>query len=433
MKQASVSAFVSVLLLLFMPALSSAGEPIEKIAAVVGMEPIMASELAAQIQLVAIQQGIRPETEQELEKLQKDILNQMISERLFLIEARMDTSIRVLDEEVEQALDEHILKIASQFDTEEQFLNQLNLEGLSLRSYKKKLRPEVENQLLKQRLISKKLAKISISKQEVLDFYEEFKDSIPEQPEAIRLAHILITFQASGATEDSVRQLAEKVRENAVAGADFTTLAATYSLGPSALTGGDLGFVSRDDVVPEFGRVAFSLIPGDISGAVRTQFGYHIIRCEEIEGTRAHLRHILFEVNPTPGDSLLSYNLVDSLVREIRNGADFKESAKVFSADDESRKQGGEMGWFAVKDLPPAFVLILDSVANIGDSYGPVLTEFGLHILKKLDWQEGKHLTPETDFDQIREMARQAKTGEFVDKWLEEIKEKTYVEVRLFD
>jgi peptidyl-prolyl cis-trans isomerase SurA len=405
-------------------------ERVDGIIAVVGREPIMASEVAAQMQLVAIQRGIRPENQEDLERFQREILEQMISERLFLIEARKDTSIRVTAEEVEQTLDEHIANTAAQFDSEEEFLEQLSREGLTLRNYKKRLRPEVQSQLLKQRLIAKKLSKISVSKQEVYTFYDKFKDSIPDQPEAIRLAHILITFQPSGATEDSVRELAEKIRKNASGGADFATLAVTHSTGPSALMGGDLGFISRDDVVPEFGRVAFNLSPGDISGVVRTQFGLHIIKCEEIKDKKAHLRHILFEVKPTSTDSTLSYQLIDSLLTEIENGTDFKELAKVFSADDESRRQGGELGWFAIKDLPPGFIQAIDSLKEIGDIYGPVLTEYGLHILKKLDWQEQKTLTPENAFDQIRDLARQIKTGDYVDKWLEEIKEKTYVEIR---
>jgi peptidyl-prolyl cis-trans isomerase SurA len=405
-------------------------EPIESIVAIVGREPIMASELAAQIQMVAIQQGLRPETQEEIDRLKADILDQMISERLFLIQARKDTSIKVIPEEIEQAENEQIARIASQFDSEEAFLEQLSREGLTLRSFKKRLRPDIENQLLKQRLINQKLSRISISKQEVLEFYDKYKDSIPPQPEAVRLAHILITFQPSQTTEDSVRQAAEEIRQNAAAGADFATLAATYSEGPTALTGGDLGFISSDDVVPEFGRVAFNLSPGDISGPVRTQYGYHIIKCEEVQGRRARFRHILFEVNPTAQDSALSYLLVDSLTREIENGADFKELAKVYSADNDSRKQGGELGWFAIENLPPTFIEALDSMVNIDDIHSPVPSEFGLHILKKLDWQEGRVLTPETDFDKIRDMARQSKTGEFVDKWLKEIRENTYVEIR---
>jgi peptidyl-prolyl cis-trans isomerase SurA len=405
-------------------------EPVDGIVAIVGREPIMASELAAQLQMMAIQNNIRPQSTEELQKFQTEVLNQMINERLFVIEAEKDTMIRVSDEEVEQALEDHIAQTAGQFSSEEEFLQQLAREGLNLRTFKKRLRPDIRSQLLKQRLISQKLSEISVSRQEVLDFYDKYQDSIPEQPEAVRLSHILITFQPSKSTEDSVRQLAEEVRKNVAAGADFAAMAARYSTGPSALSGGDLGFVSRDDVVDEFGRVAFNLAPGDISGAVRTQFGYHIIKSEEIKGKTAHLRHILFEVVPTAADSALSYKLVDSLLTEIKNGADFKELAKVYSADDDSRRQGGELGWFAIEDLPPSFAAAMAKMPNIGDVYGPVLSQYGLHILKKLDWKEHRKLNPTDDYDEIKEMARRIKTGEVVDKWLAEIKEHTYVEIR---
>jgi len=408
-----------------------ASEPIDRIVAVIGKDPIMASELAPQLQLISIQNNIRPQNQEELDRLQREILNQMISEKLFLIEARKDTSINITDDEINQAVDQHIAQVASQFESEDDFLTQLSVEGLSLRSFKKRLRPEIENQLLKQRLIGLKLNDISISRQEVNEFYREFRDSLPDQPEAIRLAHILITFQPSGGTEDSVKSKAEKVRENAVSGADFPALSMQYSSGPNAVAGGDLGFISRQDVIEEFSRVAFNLQPGEISSVVRTPMGYHIVKCEEIREDKSHLRHILFDVRPTAADSALSYILVDSLLNEIRAGADFKELAKIFSADDESRKQGGELGWFAIADLPPGIAAVVDSMSNVGDIYGPARTEYGLHILKKMDWQEGHKLTLETDFDQIKEMARQSKTGEYVDAWLERLKEKTYVEIRL--
>ncbi|MFH2036298.1 MAG: peptidylprolyl isomerase [Candidatus Zixiibacteriota bacterium] len=406
-------------------------EPVEKIVAVVGNEPIMASELAAQIQIMAIQGMVKVENQEQLEKLQKDVLDNVISERLFLIAANEDTLIKVTQDEIDQAVDEQIARVSNQFETEEQFFAELSSEGLNLRSYKKQLQPEIKNQLLKQKLIGMKLSEISVSHQEVYDFYEKFKDSIPEQPEAVRLAHILITFRPSNETEEKVKKEAEAVREKAIKGADFSTLAVTYSTGPTALTGGDLGYISRGDVVEEFGRVAFNLSPGDISSVVRSPLGYHVIKCEDVRGDKAHLRHVLMEVVPTAADSARSYHLIDSLLNEIKNGTDFKELAKIFSADDDSRKQGGELGWFAIKDLPPEFIEALNYLVNINDTYGSVKSQYGLHILKKLDYQEGRQINPETDFDKIKEMARQSKTGEFVDNWLNEIRKKTYVDIRL--
>jgi len=406
-------------------------EPIERIVAVVGQEPIMASELAAQIQLMAVQGLVKVESQEQLDQLQKDVLDQIISERLFLIAANDDTLINVTQDEIDQAVDEQIANISRQFETEDEFFAELASEGMTLRSYKKRLKPEIQNQLLKQKLIGTKLSQISVSQQEVYEFHEEFKDSIPNQPEAVRLAHILVTFTPSTDTENIIKAKAEAIRDKAVQGADFATLAITHSEGPTSLNGGDLGFISREDVVEEFGRVAFNLSPGDISSVVRSPLGYHVIKCEDVKDKKAHLRHILFEVKPTSADSTQSYELIDSLLNEINIGGDFRELAKVFSADDDSRKQGGELGWFAIEDLPVEFVAALEHLVSVEDSYGPVKSEYGIHILKKLDYQDGRKITPETDFDKIKEMARQSKTGEFVDNWLSEIRKKTFVEIRL--
>ncbi len=408
-----------------------AQEPVERIVAVVGNEPILSSELAAQIQLMAIQQGIRPRTEKEMRQFQKKVLDDIISEKLLLIEAKKDTMINVTDDQIEKAIDDHIAGLIEQFPSEDAFMSELSKEGMTLRAFRKRLRPEMENQLLKQQLVNRKLSTISISNQEVYDFYDKYKDSIPDQPEAVRLAHILLTFQPSKTTEDSVKAIAEQVRQNASGGADFATLALTYSNGPGALTGGDLGFVSRDDVIPAFGRVAFNLAPGEISGVFRTEYGYHIVKCEAVQGNQAHLRQILFKVDPTAVDSALTYKLADSLLAAINDGADFREVAKVYSADDDTRKSGGELGWFAVKDLPPGFQDAVAHLKEVGDVYGPATSEYGLHIIKLMERQEGHKITLDNDFDQIKNMARQAKTGEMVDDWIKEIRQKVYVDIRL--
>ena len=119
-------------LLLFFGALPaySQREPLDRIVVVVGDQVILASELNSQIQLYAFQSGKQPRTEAELVALQEQILDQMITEQLFLIEARQDTSISVRPAEVEQALDEHIARIASNFDSDEAFMNALAAEGI---------------------------------------------------------------------------------------------------------------------------------------------------------------------------------------------------------------------------------------------------------------------------------------------------------------
>ncbi len=414
-------------LLIAAPAWSAEREVVDRIVAVVGDEVILGSELASQIQWQIFQTEQQPRNQSELEKLQKQVIEEMVSDRLFLIAAKRDTSIQLREEEVNAALNERVATVADNFPSHDAFLAALEAEGLTLRDLRRRFRSEVQNQLLKQRFIQRKLWDVNISRHEVEQFYRQFKDSLPSQPEAVKLAHILLSVAPSSKIEDSVRARAEELRRQILGGADFATISARHSSMGAGAAGGDLGFVAREDVVAEFARAAFSLQVGDISGVVRTQYGFHIIKCEGIRDDRRHLRHVLLAVEPTQKDTARVLGLADSLVTAIREGASFEETAKVFSADDDTRAQGGELGWFAINNMPPQFQQAVAGWRTPGEVRGPIETQFGIHILKLLDYQPPKVFTLEEDYDRIKELARQDKTGEIVDEWIEDLKDETYI------
>lgn len=423
--------FVLLLVALAISPARAERELVDRIVAVVGNEVILLSELTTQVQMVAFQSRKRPTSEAELEKMQKDVLEQMISEQLFLIEAKKDTSITVRPEEVDQALDEQVASVASRFNSTDEFIAALAQEGLTLRDLKKRYRGDLENQMLKQRLIQKKLADVSVSRHEVEEFYSNYHDSIPTQPEGVRLAHVLIGYHASPLVEDSVRLLADQLRQRILDGADFASISVQYSGLGAGANGGDLGYVGKDDMVPEFSRAAFNLNPGEVSGIVRTQFGFHIIKCEGRQEAKLRLRHVLLPVTPSAADTARTMQLADSLLAAARGGADFAEIAKTVSDDNDTRGSGGELGWYAVNQLPTDFAAAVTGWQTAGECRGPVKSQFGVHILKLLEYQAPKTFTLDQDFDRLKEMARQQKTGKMVDKWLEQIRGRTYVDNRL--
>jgi peptidyl-prolyl cis-trans isomerase SurA len=430
--------FVSVALILLGPAAASSASPgvdstdtVDKIAVVVGDQVILASELANQLQLTAFQTGQRPKTEEEIRLFQKRVLEQMISDQLFLAEAKKDTTITVRPSEVQQALDEHIARVIENFGSEDRFIEALNQEGMTLRDLKRQYEQDIENNLLRQRYIQKKLYTVSVSRVEVERFYQEFKDSIPEQPEGVRLAHILLDITPSSKIEDSVKVQAERLRQQILDGADFAAVSSEYSSLGAGANGGDLGYVESGDMVPEFARAAFKLDVGEISGVVRTEFGYHVIKCEGKRGDKSHLRHLLLAVQPSAEDTARTITLADSLIAVIQGGQDFAEIAKAYSRDDDSRAQGGELGWFALQNMPEGFAEAVSGWTTPGEVRGPVKSRFGVHILKLLDYQPGKVLTLEEDFDRIKDLARQDKTGRMVDEWIADLKSRTFIEYRL--
>lgn len=429
MKQ-TISLLVLLLVCLVINA-NGARETVDKIIAIVGDEVILASELANQIQITALQTKVQPKNSEEMLAFQESILDQMISDKMFLLAARDDTLISVREEEIEEMLEQQVARISQNFDNYDDFLDALVAEGLTIRELKKKYRTDVENQLLKQRFIQSKLYTVQVSKREVEEYYADFGDSIPPQPEAVQMSHILLSFKPSLKVVDSVQALATQLRQMVLEGADFAEVSTDYSSSGAGANGGDLGYLSSDDVVPEFARAAFNLKIGDISGVVQTQFGFHVIKCEGIKGESYKLRHILLAIPPSASDTINAETLADSLMQLVQDEGEFDQLAKTYSDDDNTRAQGGELGWFAVAQLPAEFTETVVGWKVPGEIRGPVKTQYGLHIIKLLDYLPEKKFNLTDDFDRIKEMARQDKTGRIIDKWIEEEKAKVYIQVNV--
>ena len=125
--------------------------------------------------------------------------------------------------------------------------------------------------------------KVTVKDKDVRRYYNQNKDKF-RQPERIRARHILIKVNRTAPEEElsKARQKADTILNRVKAGEDFSKLASEYSDDPgSKRKGGDLGFFSRGRMAPEFEKVAFSLKPGNVSGGVQTNFGFHIIKVEK--------------------------------------------------------------------------------------------------------------------------------------------------------
>jgi len=419
---------VVLLIMLSLVGAGNGAETVERIAAVVGDRVILTSEVAGQVQLLLLQMG--PTAKVDENQVAHDVLDQMISDELILLAARDDTSITASPDEIRSELDQHMASLVARFPNEQAFLDQLAREDLTKRALEKRLRPEIRDQILKQKIISKKLSQISVSRQEAERFFETYRDSLPEIPAKVKLAHILLRFKPSGKTDDSLRALAEQARQMALDGADFVDLANRFSQSSSGVVGGRIGYVHRDELVAEFGRAAFGLSPGGISGPVRTEYGWHIIKCHNRDADSADVSHVLFPASPTEADSLAIKTLADSLYRELLNGADFRELAKAHSEDDDTRAVGGELEPMTADQLRPEFVAPLENI-NPGEITAPLLSQLGYHILRLIERSPGRPLDIKEDYDIIRNFAQQNKTAGMVAEWVDDLKAKTYIDIRV--
>jgi peptidyl-prolyl cis-trans isomerase C len=113
-------------------------------------------------------------------------------------------------------------------------------------------------------------AKTALTDEALRQTYDEAVKSMAGQEE-VRARHILVN------SEDEAKAIIEQLKK----GADFATLAKEKSKDPGAAEGGDLGYFTKDQMVPEFADVAFKMYPGQLSNPVKTQFGWHVIKLED--------------------------------------------------------------------------------------------------------------------------------------------------------
>jgi peptidyl-prolyl cis-trans isomerase SurA len=244
---------------------------IDKVVAVVDNEIILQSELDFQVNLLAAQQRIDPSKP----NIKKQILNSMVEEKLLYAKAKLD-SISVTDEDVNRQVDYRIDLFIQQYGSKEKVEQ---VYGMSIEKIKRELREEVRKYLMAENLKQKKFGLIEATRREVEEFFKDYKDSLGLIPEKYKIAHIFLNPKAGEKVKLKTKERIQAILDSIRAGKDFAEMAKKYSEDQgSAVQGGDLGFTKRGRLVPEFESAAFALEEGQISEAVESVFGYHIIQ-----------------------------------------------------------------------------------------------------------------------------------------------------------
>jgi peptidyl-prolyl cis-trans isomerase C len=190
---------------------------------------------------------------------------------------------------------------------------------------------EIKDQLLIEMLLKKKLVQdVKIDEGEIKKYYEAHKEEF-KKPEEINTRHILLK------TEEEAKQVQERLTK----GEDFIELAKRYSIDPSAkTTGGEIGFHPRGSLVPEYEEEAFKLKRvGQVSGIVKTRFGYHIIR---LEGVKPPSYATYEEVKELIRQKLIQEKqgqLLENYINELKKNAKIKVNEEIFKEEKPSEKE----------------------------------------------------------------------------------------------
>lgn len=364
----------ALLLLAAAPAAAQQSEPqpqrelIDRVVAVVGDTVLLMSDIQSELQQMQAAGQAMPEDEAERARIVGQLVQSRIDDLVLLTAARA-AAIEVGDDEVASTVDQQVRSAQAQFGSEAEFRAALAGSGLTLEQYREVVAQQYRAQATTQRFLAQRLAgaiRPAVSEAEVRQAFEVQREMLGERPATVSFQQVLIEVQPSDEAREEARRRAEQVLEELRGGGDFEVLARRYSEDPgSREQGGDLGWFRRGRMVPAFENVVWALRPGNTSGLVETDFGFHIIRLERVRGNERQARHILIRPEITESDLQRAWERADSVAQVARGGVSFAELVRANPTAGENR-----LDRIPLDRLPPVYTTVFAD-ARAGDVVGP--------------------------------------------------------------
>lgn len=369
------------------------------------------------------------------------IPEQMAVEKLYLHQAKLDTiepQESQVQAQVDRRLNFFITNLGSKEKVEQYFRK-------SLPQLREQMLEVMRNNFIVEQVKANLTKDVTATPRDVRKFYESLpEDSIPFVPMQVETQIITLNPSVQRQEVDDVkarlRDYAERVNSGQT---DFATLAIMYSEDGSAMQGGELGFHSKADFVPEFSNVAFNLSdPKKVSRIVETEFGYHIIQLIEKRGEQINVRHILLRPKVSTEDLTNAVNRLDSLGKDIKAGKfTFEDAARFVSQDKDSRNNKGIMynqmtgsTRFEMQDLPPEVATKVEHMQP-GDVSEPFIMKDQKRnrdvaaIVRLVSRIDGHKATMQEDYNALKEMYEQHAADEILRDWIEKKIKETHVRI----
>ena len=406
-------------------------QTIDKVVAVVGDEIVLYSDIESQIIQYAGQGNYSSD-------MRCVVIEDLLKQSILIHYAKLD-SIEVTKDEIQSEVEKRYKYF------EDQLGSQLKVESYfdkSIIEIKSELFNVIENQMFVQKMQSKIVSDIKLTPAEVQKIFDQLNsDDIPIIPQQIEISQIVITPEITEEQTQSIKDKLNSYRERVYEGEDFKTLAILYSDDiTSAKNGGELGYVNRGDLVPEFERAAFKLKKGEVSEIVVTKFGMHIIQLIDRKGEQINVRHILIKQKPNSYAKQQANEKINDIFNKINlNEITFDEAVQLYS-DHPSKNNNGLVTnptnmstLLDLNDLPPFLKSKLskvnkDDILNVG--YVDIMeNDLAYRIFKINNKIEEHSATFENDFTIINNIATSYKREQIIEDWIRNIIKKTFIKI----
>ncbi len=404
-------------------------ETLDRIVAVVNNHVITQQQLSEQIEMTRQQWVSENKPIPDSASFRKQVLNQMIDNELQL-QLAASSGLKIN----EAALDKTIMGIAQRNGfTLEQLREKLQQENIPYAKYRQQIRQQLIINRLQQDEVA---AKINVTDQETKDMLAHLPKSAPQKT-AYHVEDLLIPFpnKPSAADISRIKETALSLLQETKHGISFQELIGKAKQFNPPLTGGDLGWRALNDLPDIFQGPVQKLKPGEVTGPIQADNGFHLIRLLEMQGdnstshyvTSTHTRHILIKTSP-----LLNNTQAERRLNEIRadilRGGDFATLAKKYSQDPGSSYKGGDLGWTLPGLFDPTFEAQIKKLA-INQISLPFQTQFGWHIVQVLGRAQKLQTQQNVSREQAAQLVYQRKFQQALKNWLRQIRNQSYVKI----
>ena len=402
--------------------------PIDGIAAIVGENIILKSDVSQVVGMTALQRGLDVSKDRAvLEKLQGDVLGSLIDQKVILEMAKLD-SIEVAEKDVERALEQQIETFIMRAGTEKMAETML---GQSLNDFRREYWYDMRDRLITEQYQQQLIMSVNINRENVVNFFTSYKDSLPIFPVTMKIRHLLIRIKPSEKSRSDAEKKINTVRERILSGESFSALAEIYSADPgSKNNGGSLGYIRRNQMVKDFETIAFTQEINMLSEPVETSFGFHILETTEKSGEKIKVRHILISPAITEEDETNTYNYAMMLRDSSKSLASFKKLVTKYSDDEPTKKIGGDLGWITPNNSPiPAIAEVLGLLEK-DECSRPVKSDHGYHLLWVEAVKPGGRPSLETHWIEIEEIALNHKRMEYFQEWVVAARTNIFIDIK---
>jgi peptidyl-prolyl cis-trans isomerase SurA len=408
-------------------------EVIDQVVAIVGENPILYSEIQGQ-KLQILQQG------GELDgNIDCYLIDEFMTQQLLIHQAEID-SLEVTEEMVKVELDQRIQYFSAQVGGTEALEE---FYGQSIEEIKEEFFEQIEDKMKAQKMQQEVTGNISVSPSEVRSFFYKIPfDSVPFINSKVKVSQLVIapeiTYGQKEATKKKLQKIKNRIYSNEIS---FSVAAEFYSNDPgSKANGGNFGWVSRGDFVPEFDAIAYTIPLNTVSDVFESPFGFHILKIEKRRGEQYYGSHILVKNEINEEDLKILKERCNSIFDELRaDKITWVNAIKIHSTLENNSANGiifnestGDMYW-DMENIDKSLFVGINNI-EIGEYSEPLYYQdskgnIGYRILKLEDRTTPHKANLDDDYEYIQKFALNEKQINEMEDWVNKSAKNTFIEI----